>query len=96
MKPTTSKFDSKIQGLLAKGIKRVAVIKNKGLVIGEIYSRRNLPFKDMEIDEYDHLWDKKYANIPGIIKTKWVGQASVWGSLWDPATGIQREHKGLP
>lgn len=92
----TPKIDSKVQDLLAKGVKRVAVIKHKGIKMGEIYSRRNLPFKDMEIDEYDHLWDKKYANIPGIIKTKWVGQASVWGSLWDPATGIQREHKGLP
>ena len=85
----TPEMDLKVQELLAKGINRVAVIKNKGWIIGEIYSRRNLPFKDMEINDYDPLWDQKYANIPGIIKTKWSGTSGIWGNLWDPVTGIQ-------
>ena len=86
----TPKIDSQIQGLISKGVKRVAVIRNQGTVMGEIYSRRNLPFKDMEINEYDSLWDQKYANIPGIVKTKWSGIASTFGYYWDPATGIPR------
>ena len=65
----TPQIDLKVQELLTKGIKRVAVISDKGIIMGEIYSRRNLPFQNMEINEYDPLWDKKYANIPGIIKT---------------------------
>jgi hypothetical protein len=84
----TPQIDSKVQGLLAKGVKRVAVIKKQGLIMGEIFSRRNLPFKDMEINKYDPLWDQKYANISGIIKTKWSGQASIWGYGYNQHTGL--------
>jgi hypothetical protein len=84
----TEKTDLKIQELLSKGAKRVAVFRNNGEIMGEIYSRRDLPFKDFEIRESDSLWDQKYANILGIVKTRWVGMASTWGFLWDPVTGI--------
>lgn len=84
----TPKIDSQIQDLISKGVKRVAVIRNQGAIMGEIYSRRDLPFKDMKIKEYDSLWDQKYANIPGIVKTKWSGIASTFGYYWDPETGI--------
>jgi hypothetical protein len=46
----------------------------------------------MEIDEYDPLWDQKYANIKGLVKTKWIGQAGTWGPLWNIETGIQLQH----
>lgn len=82
-------IDLQIKDLLANGVKRVAVIKNKGSIMGEIFSRRKLPFKDIEISVYDPLWDQKYANISSIIKTKWVGQWAIWGNLWDFSTGIQ-------
>ena len=82
------KIDSKIQELLANGVKRVAIIRNKGLIMGEIYSRRNIPFKEMELSEFDKLWDQKYANILGIVKTRWTGIAGTWGFIWDPETGI--------
>ena len=85
----TPKINSQRQALLTKGVKRVAIIRDKGIILGEIYSRRNLPFLDMEMDKYDPLWDQKYANISGIVKTKWSGQASMWGTLWDLETGIQ-------
>jgi hypothetical protein len=84
----TPKIDFQIQNLIAKGVKRVAVIKNNELIMGEIFSRQSLPFKEMDINEYDYLWDQKYANISGIVKTKWSGIASTFGYYWDPATGI--------
>ena len=56
--------------------------------MGEIYSRRNIPFKEMELSEFDKLWDQKYANILGIVKTRWTGIAGTWGFIWDPETGI--------
>jgi hypothetical protein len=87
----TPKTDSLRRDLLAEGVKRVAIIRNKGTIWGEIFSRHNLPFKDMEIDEYDPLWDQKFANIPGIVKTKWTGQAGTWGPLFSSETGIQND-----
>ena len=85
----TPKMDSVILDLRNKGVKRVATIKDKGLLLGEIYSRLDLPFKDMEIDEYDNLWDKNFGNIAGVVKTIWSGQSSTWGTLWHTQTGIQ-------
>jgi hypothetical protein len=85
----TPRINSQRKDLLAKGVKRVAIIRNNGIILGEIFSRRNTPFKDMEIDEYDPLWDQKYANIKGLVKTKWIGQAGTWGPLWNIETGIQ-------
>jgi hypothetical protein len=87
----TPELDSKIQELISKGAKRVAAIKNGEVLLGEIYSRRNLPFIDMEIDEYDPLWEQKYANIPSIVKTVWTGQATLWGYIFDPVTGTKRK-----
>jgi hypothetical protein len=84
----TPEIDLQIQDLLAKGVKRVAVIKNKESIMGEVYSRKNLPFKEMKIEEYNALWDKEYANISGIIKTQWSGITSTFGYYWDPVTGI--------
>lgn len=83
------KMDSQIQEFLSKGGKRVAIIRNKGAVMGEIYSHRDLPFMDMELDKYDSLWDQKYGNIAGVVKTSWMGTSTYWGTLWDPVTGIQ-------
>jgi hypothetical protein len=85
----TPAIDLQIHDLLGKGVKSVATIKLKGTVVGEIFSRRDLPFKDMDIEEYDSLWDQKYGNIASLIKTRWIGQWSMWGNLWDFATGIQ-------
>jgi hypothetical protein len=87
----TPELDSRIQELITKGAKRVASIKNDGVLLGEIYSRRNLPFIDMEIDEYDPLWEQKYANIPNIVKTVWTGQSTLWGYIFDPVTGTKKK-----
>ena len=85
----TEKLKAQRKELLSEGVKRVGIVRNNGIILGEIFSRRDVPFKDMEIDDYDTLWDEKYANIAGIVKTKWSGQAGTWGTLWDPITGIQ-------
>jgi hypothetical protein len=85
----TEKVKAQRKELLSEGVKRVGVVRINGIISGEIFSRRDIPFKDMEIDDYDTLWDEKYANIAGIVKTKWSGQAGTWGTLWDPITGIQ-------
>jgi hypothetical protein len=87
----TPEIESAVQHLITKGAKRVAVINNNGQLMGEIYSRRNLPFKSMDINEYDPLWDQKYANIQSIVKTVWTGQTTLWGYIWDTTTGIQRK-----
>ena len=84
----TPQLDLKIKELVTKGAKRVAVIKNNATIMGEIYSRKTLPFKEMQVEEYGYLWDQKYGNIPGIIKTKWSGMASTHGYYWNPVTGI--------
>jgi hypothetical protein len=85
----TEKVNAQRKELLSEGVKRGGVVRINGIISGEIFSRRDVPFKDMEIDDYDTLWDEKYANIAGIVKTKWSGQAGTWGTLWDPITGIQ-------
>ena len=85
----TEKVKAQRKELLSEGVKRVGVVRVNGIISGEIFSRRDVPFKDMEIDDYDTLWDEKYANIAGIVKTKWSGQAGTLGTLWDPVTGIQ-------
>jgi hypothetical protein len=79
----------RIEKILADGVKRVAIIKNNDITLGEIFSRHNLPFKEMDIKKYDVLWDSKYATIAGIIKTNWSGQSSTWGTLYDSNTGVK-------
>jgi hypothetical protein len=81
---------SKVNELLANGIRRVAIIKNDETILGEIFSRKDLPLEELQISKYDILWDKKYANISGIIKTNWSGQTSTWGFLYNPETGVKR------
>tara|TARA_Y100001960_G_scaffold237456_1_gene250221 strand:- start:953 stop:2803 length:1851 start_codon:yes stop_codon:yes gene_type:complete len=85
----SEKLNAQKKELQSQGVKSVGVVRNRGLILGEIFSRRDVPFKDMEIDDYDPLWDEKYANIAGIVKTKWSGQAGTWGNLWSEKTGIQ-------
>jgi hypothetical protein len=81
---------SKINELLDNEIKRVAIIKKDEIILGEIFSRLDLPFQELQISEYDLLWDKKYGNISEIIKTNWSGQTSLWGFMYDPETGVKR------
>jgi hypothetical protein len=85
-----SNIKSKVNELLANGIRRVAIIKNDETILGEIFSRKDLPLEELQISKYDILWDKKYANISGIIKTNWSGQTSTWGFLYNPETGVKR------
>ena len=81
---------SKVNKLLDNGIQRVAIIKKDEIILGEIFSRKDLPFEELQISEYDSLWDKKYGNISGIIKTNWSGQTSTWGFMYDQTTGVKR------
>ena len=80
---------SKINELLDNEIKRVAIIKKDQIILGEIFSRLDLPFQELQISEYDLLRDKKYGNISEIIKTNWSGQSSTWGTLYDSNTGVK-------
>jgi len=86
----TPEIESQIKEILANGLKRVAVIKNDEIILGEIFSHKKLPFIEMDINKYDKLWDKEYANIAGIIKTNWSGQTSIWGYMYDIQTGVKR------
>lgn len=78
----------RLEELKQSGLKKVAVIRHADEILAEIYSRRNTPYLDLEVDKYNQLWDKKFANIENLLEGKWVGITSTWGERFDHETGF--------
>jgi hypothetical protein len=94
--PNGKKILSKVEGsdvewllreLEQRGAKKVAVVRHGDEVLAEIYSRENVPYLDLEIDDYNRRWDKKFANIANLVDHKWVGLISTWGERFSVGTG---------
>lgn len=78
----------RLEELKRLGLKKVAVIRHVDEILAEIYSRKKTPYMDLEVTEYDKLWDKKFANIANLLEGKWVGITSTWGERFSHATGF--------
>ncbi|MEK7790688.1 MAG: hypothetical protein AAB309_03580, partial [Deltaproteobacteria bacterium] len=94
--PNEKKVTSNIEGsdlewllpeLKRRGAKKVAVVRRGDEVLAEIYSRENVPYLDLEIDDYNQRWNKKFANIENLVEHKWIGLISTWGERFSLNTG---------
>lgn len=73
--------------LKQRGVKKVAVVRHGDEILAEIYSRENVPYRNLEIDDYNRQWNKKFANIANLVDHKWVGLTSTWGERFSLNTG---------